>query len=278
MGYTAEVKKVMIASPSDVSTERRIIRDVIEEWNTVHSEERRVVLMSVGWETHSSPLMGDRPQAIINKQLLAQADVLVAVFWTRLGSPTGATDSGTVEEIEEHLASDKPAMLYFSSVPVRPDSVDADQYSALKAFKDSCKPRGLIEEYGDLTEFREKFSRQLAQTIIRSFVTYANSADDGRIPEPEPAPLVSEAARELLLEAAEDGNGMIMNLGTLGGRIIQTNNRGFVEEGNPRSEARWKGAIDELQQLGLIEDRAYTGEAFFVTDRGYRVADSLRER
>lgn len=71
--------------------------------------------------------MGDRPQAIINKQLLEQSDLLVAVFWTRLGSPTGATNSGTVEEIEEHLAAKKPTMLYFSSAPVRPDSVDNEQ-------------------------------------------------------------------------------------------------------------------------------------------------------
>lgn len=162
----------MIASPGDVSQERRLIRDVIEEWNTIHAEDTRIVLMPVGWETHSSPAMGDRAQGIINKQLLEQADLLVAVFWTRLGSPTGITNSGTVEEIERHIAAGKPAMLYFSSVPVRPDSVDADQYLALRAFKDSCKAQGLIEEYGELTEFRGKFSRQLAQTVIRSFASY----------------------------------------------------------------------------------------------------------
>jgi hypothetical protein len=160
MGFTAEVKKVMIASPGDVSEERRMIREVIEEWNTINAEHRRVVLMPVGWETHSSPLMGDRPQAIINKQLLVQADLLVAVFWTRLGSPTGRTSSGTVEEIEEHRAANKPTMLYFSSAPVRIESVDGDQYSALKAFKDSCKAKGLIQDYDGPAEFREKFSRQ----------------------------------------------------------------------------------------------------------------------
>jgi hypothetical protein len=71
---------------------------------------------------------------------------------------------------------------------------------------------------------------------------------------------------------------MIMNMGMLSGRVIQTNNRGFVEEGNPRSEARWQGAVDELHDLGLIEDRAHSGEAFFVTDGGYQVADNLRQQ
>jgi hypothetical protein len=71
---------------------------------------------------------------------------------------------------------------------------------------------------------------------------------------------------------------MIMNSPTMGGRIIQTNGRGFVEPGDPRSEARWRGAVNELHRLGLIEDRGYKGEAFAVTDDGYRVAEFLRQQ
>lgn len=100
MSYLANVLNVMIASPSDVIQERLAIRDVITEWNTIHARDRKTVLMSIGWETHAVPDMGDRPQAIINKQLLHDADLLVAVFWARLGSPTGVAASGTIEEIE----------------------------------------------------------------------------------------------------------------------------------------------------------------------------------
>jgi len=70
VGYAADVKKVVIASPGDVSHERRLIREVIDEWNAIHAEDRHIVLMPVGWETHSSPVMGDRPQAIINSQFI----------------------------------------------------------------------------------------------------------------------------------------------------------------------------------------------------------------
>lgn len=70
MSYKANVVKVMIASPSDVAQERRIIRDVIQEWNAIHAEDRKIILMPVGWETHSAPDMSDRPQEIINRQLL----------------------------------------------------------------------------------------------------------------------------------------------------------------------------------------------------------------
>lgn len=224
--------------------------------------------------------MGDRPQALINRQVLRNCDLLVAIFWTRLGSPTGASASGTVEEIEEHLAAGKPAMIYFSAAPVRPDSVNEEQYRALKEFRAKCQSRGLIEEFESLSEFREKFARQLAHTILREF-THTNDDEDSAATErPEQAvrslPALSDAARDLLIEATKDGSGTILCVAVIGGYHVQTNGKDFVERGNPRSEARWKGAVAELRQEGLIEDRGYKGEVFSVTDEGYRVADLLQ--
>jgi hypothetical protein len=40
MSYNATIFKVMIASPGDVSMERGIVRDVLAEWNAIHSEGR----------------------------------------------------------------------------------------------------------------------------------------------------------------------------------------------------------------------------------------------
>lgn len=199
----------------------------------------------------------------------------MAVFWTRLGSPTGVAASGTVEEIEEHLAAGKPAMIYFSSAPVRMDSVDNDQYSALREFRQDCERRGLIEEYDDLAQFREKFARHLAQTVIRQFTDETLDSEAARIPEPDAPPALSAAARELLLEASQDPQGVIMKLATLGGTHVQANNRQFVEANDARSSAKWRGAVDELYNQGLIEDRAHKGEVFFVTDTGYHIAEIL---
>jgi len=41
MSYNAHVFNVMIASPGDVASERSIIRDVIYEWNAIHSKSRK---------------------------------------------------------------------------------------------------------------------------------------------------------------------------------------------------------------------------------------------
>lgn len=276
MTYQATVVKVMIASPSDVAQERRLACDVIHEWNDVHADDRKIVLLPVGWESHSSPEMGERPQALINKQILNDCDLLIAVFWTRLGSPTGKSASGTVEEIEEHLLAGKPTMIYFSAAPVRPDSVDSEQYDALKQFREACRERGLVEEYESVSEFRDKLVRQLAQTVIRRYARSSPSEQAVRLIQAPLQQKLTSEAQELLAEAAKDASGVIMKLGTFEGTHVQTNRREFATLGDLRSEARWRAAVDELHSEGLIEDRAGKDEVFFLTDEGYRVADVLK--
>ncbi|MCL1628273.1 DUF4062 domain-containing protein [Roseibaca sp. V10] len=99
MPYNASVFSVMIASPSDVAKERMLIRETIHEWNDINAKAAKSVFLPVGWETHSAPDLGGRPQDIINKNVLKHCDFLIGVFWTRLGTPTGEFESGTVEEI-----------------------------------------------------------------------------------------------------------------------------------------------------------------------------------
>jgi hypothetical protein len=180
-------------------------------------------------------------------------------------------------------------MIYFSAAPVRPDSVDPEQYSALKEFRDSLKARALFEEYESLAEFRTKFSRQLAQTIISRFPTGGPGTEHGphdqhnfsvtlpSPPTPEPVPSMSPQARELLVEASLDTQGVVMSLQTLDGYHVQTNGQNFAK-GDARSAAQWKSAVEELERLDLIEDRGGDREVFFVTDPGYRVSELLRQR
>jgi hypothetical protein len=267
----------MIASPGDVAQERRIARDIVHEWNAINSAERGTVLLPLAWETNASPALGDRAQAIIDDQLVKSADLLVAVFWTRLGTPTGSASSGTVEEIQEHVKSGKPVMLYFSSAPVQPESVDAEQYKALREFRASIQKRGLVESYESISEFREKFTRQLAQTIIQRFPASSGGATPtgvtlvatGTVRDPG----VSEDGRRLLKQAAADPNGVVLMLRTFGGLSIESNGESFVERGNPRSEATWQESVRELVQKKLLEQRDQRGEVYAVTALGFRVAD-----
>ena len=165
MAFDAKILRVLIASPGDVGDERNVIPEIINDWNTINSVLSKVVLMPVKWETHSAPLMGDRPQAIINKQLVNDCDILVGIFWTRVGTNTGVAISGTAEEIEQFVEMKKPVMLYFSQLPIEPDKIDVSQFTTLKNFKEKMRLQGLTESYSGIPDFRQKFSRQLSINI-----------------------------------------------------------------------------------------------------------------
>ena len=68
--FQATVHRVLIASPSDVVNERKIIPEVLYEWNGLNSAKENIVLLPVKWETHSVPQMGERPQGIVNRQIV----------------------------------------------------------------------------------------------------------------------------------------------------------------------------------------------------------------
>lgn len=163
--FEAKVYKILVASPGDVEEERQAIPEIISEWNNINSEVNNVVLLPVKWETHSAPLMGDRAQGVINNQLVTSCDMAIGVFWTRLGSPTGASESGTAEEIEWFIDNDKPVMLYFSSRDLNPSKLDLEQYSALKAFEKKMQKVGLTGSYSSITDFREQLLRQLSINV-----------------------------------------------------------------------------------------------------------------
>lgn len=165
MSYNATVYKVVIASPIDVEEERKIARKVIHKWDDLHSEEKEIVLLPIGWETHSSPEIGERPQAIINKQILKNADLLIGIFWTRLGTPTEKAGSGTVEEIEEHIKAGKPAMLYFSNTQIEPKKIDNEQFEKVKAFKQKYRDHSLYHEFSTTQEFENKLYDHLVLKI-----------------------------------------------------------------------------------------------------------------
>lgn len=281
MAYKATVYKVMIASPRDVVSERSIVRDVLTEWNIINADSRKTILLPVGWETHVSPAMGNRPQAIVNKQILEDCDLLVGVFWTRLGTPTDDYASGTVEEIEEHIKSGKPVMLYFSAAPVVIGSVDLVQYEELMKFKEACKATGIFETYVDLNDFRTKFYRQLQLKLNQDnyFKHETITPNDGALEVVESPlhdmPKLSREAQVLLKEASQDSSGSILRHSSFGGIFIQTHGKQMTEDNNPRNRAVWESAIKELENAGLIVDQGHKGEVFGLTRTGYELAELL---
>jgi len=86
-------------------------------------------------------------------------------------------------------------------------------------------------------------------------------------------PPISDDAKQLLLEASKDQHGYIHKLESLGGLEILTNSKSFAIFGDPRSEARWVDALEQLCRFDLVTQEGK--ESFRVTNYGYEIADEL---
>ncbi|PAY06662.1 hypothetical protein CK489_27720 [Bradyrhizobium sp. UFLA03-84] len=281
MAYQANVIQIMIASPGDVSAERNAATEVIYLWNAIYAQATNRVLLPVRWETHSTSDLGGRAQAQINDRVLKFCDLLVGIFWTRLGTPTGEAESGTVEEIKEHLKAGKPAMVFFSRQPVVQDSIDHDEYERLRNFKKWCREQGITWDYEDPLDFRDKFSHQL-QIQLTSNSKLAHKA--GSLPAPllldlapaKPTPTIPELSSEALqvLTAAAQGHGQILVVSAIGGKIFQAGGK-QLGGSDHRTTAAYDFAMDELEGHKLVKAQGVKRQVFQVTKQGYDYLDAL---
>ena len=65
------------------------------------------------WSSDSFPQAGKPAQQLLNAQIVDKADMAIAIFWTRFGTPTDGYGSGTEEEIARLIKSEKQVFLYF---------------------------------------------------------------------------------------------------------------------------------------------------------------------
>lgn len=148
MVFTANVLRVLIASPSDTREERDAVEGSLAGWNAARAEPAQTMLLPWRWEMHSVPVLGSTAQSVINSQAVDQADIVIALFDTRLGQQTEAALSGTAEEIERAHNAGKPVHVYFSEEPI-PRGADLDQLKALQGFRETLQKIGLLGTYAN---------------------------------------------------------------------------------------------------------------------------------
>ena len=142
---------VMIASPSDVRDAREAVYTALARWNETNTSTRNVALVPLRWETGAVPMLGSDGQEIINRQLLRRADLVIALFGSRIGAPTADAISGTVAEIDHAERDGKAIHLYFSTAP-HPNDIDPTQLQALREFRSEVEKRGLYGTFGSPEE------------------------------------------------------------------------------------------------------------------------------
>jgi hypothetical protein len=165
MPFKSETYRVLIASPSDLTEERQAATEAVNEWNAQHSVAESVVLLPVRWETHVVPQSGIRPQEAVNRQIVSGCDMLVGMFWTKIGTTTGVAESGRVEEIDQFVSAGKPALLYFSSRPIDPNKINLAQHKKLRSFKATTHKKALTGSFHSVEELRQTLLRDLMRQV-----------------------------------------------------------------------------------------------------------------
>jgi nucleoside 2-deoxyribosyltransferase len=255
MSFNAKVFKILIASPGDVNEEREAIPEVIARWNNTNAESNEVVLLPVKWETHAAPLLGDRAQGVINSQIVTSCDMVIGVFWTRLGSPTGVSESGTAEEIEWFIQNGKPVMVYFSSRALDPTKLDIDQYKALKEFEKKMQKLGLTGSYTSITDFTEKLLNQISVNVRLLL-----SGTPAAVPSPREVKEKAESLKKIVKE----------------GRVYMED---YEKDGKVKSflvKGDTKVIKDELKELGGRWNGSLGGWVFPKT-REIEIADFIKK-
>ena len=171
MAKTEIILQVFVGSPGDVKEERIVLEEVIREGNITWSDTFNIRLDLIQWQTHTSPGMSEDTQAAINEQIPNTYDIFIAIFWSRLGTPTPRADSGTIEEFNrayERYKADPNSieiMVYFKETPIKPSQYNHDQMKKIADFKSHLSKLGLYWEFESTDSFRKLLLSHLNKKI-----------------------------------------------------------------------------------------------------------------
>ena len=165
MKLKTQIIRFTICAPSDVQKEVTIIDQEIAEWNRLHWDATNCGLKSRHWRTDAVPDMSDRPQGVINKQLIDDADAVAAIFWSRFGTPTGVAASGTEEEVRRAMASKRRVFLYFSDLEPIPADANEEQLNSVQQFRAEMESKGLAWRFRSRGQFKSLFNAHLAKFL-----------------------------------------------------------------------------------------------------------------
>jgi len=175
--------RCLLISPGDVEEEERAaIADVAANWNAHIGNALDARVEIIRWESHATPDLEGPVQTVINRQLVDDCDFGLAVFWSRLGTPTAEHESGSVEEIERLLGRGAHVIVYLSLKAIPQHALQDEEYSRLRTAKERFEKQGLVANYTSTSNLREQVLLHLT-TIVANLLVKDRGAS--RFPVPQ---------------------------------------------------------------------------------------------
>lgn len=186
MPYSAQIYRLIVSSPGDVSGDVPTVFDAVHRWNVIYGDTFGANVLALHWESHAAAEYGGRAQESLNRQLVERADLVIALFWHRLGTDTGEAESGTVEEIETAHARGAHVAVLRCTRDIPPAELDVDQMRRLDEYIGRIRERALILDYSD-----ENALRGRVETILTSVVSTSSAQAEaqagGEVPDADDA-------------------------------------------------------------------------------------------
>ena len=269
--FSAIVYRIMIGCPGDIQEEVKIAQKVINRWTSIHAEQSAVVLLPINWDTNSYPEQGGHPQKILNRQLADKSDMLIAVFGSKVGTPTDTSASGTIEEIEHHIKASKPVMLFFRKFNDI-TRISANELAKLEVFKSSIKDRGLYKEYNTESDFEVVFSNALELFLSDHWSDNVQSTTRNK----EHVDFSAEDI-DILKKWAASNSAEAHSVKYKGGTIFIVGDQQF-DVTEAREVVLWNDFFNRLQNAGFIEiarHNRHGDPVYQLCVRAYNYVDSL---
>jgi hypothetical protein len=160
---------LIVSAPGDVpDSDIAAVTTATGRWNAIYGTQFGSVVVPTHWSSHSAAEHGVRPQESLNEQLVDDADILIALFWHRLGSDTGEAVSGTVEEIERAAAKGAYVAVLRCRSDIPSEQLDPEQLEKLNTYCNEIRHESLMLDYRDANELREHVDAILNRAISQS--------------------------------------------------------------------------------------------------------------
>jgi hypothetical protein len=246
--------KLTLCGPGDVLKEIDIAKEVISEWNLRHGESYGFWVKHQHWLTDTYPKLGDRPQGVVNNQIIDDADALVAIFWSRFGTSTGIADSGTEEEIRRGVKLNKKVLVYFSDMEPIPPSANSRQLNRLWKFRQDLQTLGLSWKFNSRHEFRTLFSNHLALLLNQFKAPTTVTRNKLRASPRGPIQKVKGTKN---IQIIGDGNAVVFSDGPTAPKKIVERLPGSV---TPEEKYQIRNLIEQLAdgEVGVSREQAFS--------------------
>lgn len=161
---------IVLSCPTDVEIEKAVIESVINDFNRTIGINLDINLNLKHWATDSYAQSGGTAQELLNRQFIYESDMIICIFWGRMGTPTEKYESGTAEELQEAINAGKQVFLYFSNAPIPPKELDTEQFSRVQSFEKKIQEMKTVyyKQYDNLEEFKSIITTDLNLYFIQS--------------------------------------------------------------------------------------------------------------